>query len=345
MSKTLKIIVLCAVVAVVGGMVLGGVLLVSGGLDREDTFTAHRESYATSLAGITTDLAAADVRLYQSDGEAIEVLFYDSEDQFFTLTEGEAGLHIERRRVPWYKDMWSAFYFRTRPYELEIGLPAGYTGTLVIETDSGNVHLEGLSLSSLAITASSGDIRLETVEAGALGIEVRSGNVRLTDVSAEANLSITHTSGDVRLERVSCGGDLSAVGGSGVVRIERVEAAGSVTLENSSGGMIGGEVRCGGTLSAKARSGNIRLEEVTAAAIDARCTSGNLRLRRMSADSIRLHAGSGNVNCSVTDSRARYTVLSRADSGSNDLPSGIFGTEKTLEVSTGSGNIHFEFDD
>lgn len=157
------------------------------------------------------------------------------------------------------------------------------------------------------------------------------------------------------------------------------EGINNLKLQTSSGNITAEEglAVTADKVSVNAKSGNIKWHDTTAKQVDIEATSGNLRVNRISADSAFLTAKSGNIsvgelagkaevsagsgNVTVTEFKGKGTVTTKSgnikveadeiegdmflEAGSGNmklmLPEGL---SFALEINTGSGNIHTDFD-
>ncbi len=209
---------------------------------------------------------------------------------------------------------------------------------LVIEVPAGK---------RVAVFLGVGRVDAENVD-GRLRVSTSSGDVAFTGVRGTTNIGTG--SGDVRLAQVT--GDVSAATGSGDVTVQGVRG-GSVVLRTGSGDVTGSTL-VGTRLDVDTGSGDVKVGGVSAPTCILRTGSGDIRVGLTgSPETVRVSTGSGDVTLALPEGMGAKL---RASSGSGDinhslpvtlvrqregLLEGTLGDGRgTLEVSTGSGDIH-----
>ena len=306
MTKTVKLVLIIAASVVVLGLIVGCVgVFLFGGLKNTGDFEAFTESYSSAIGGIRVDVDTADVNVYPVSGDEIKVLYYDNENHYFDITLQDNTLVIIRRQThqTWFKN-W--FNWSTNDYELEIGIPASFSGDLNIEATTGDLDISKLALST--------DVSFETT----------TGDIRLSDITCSGSVHTSVTTGGTRLMSVNISGDLTAVGSTGDIKGDSIFCRGSFTADHSTGG--------------------INITGLTAKTVKATASTGDIKISQMTvSDSIYIEATTGDVRCSVTDGVENYTISSNARTGDNNLQThAAYGT-KSLEVYTTTGDIDFDF--
>ena len=327
MTRTIKLILIIAAgVLVLGLAIVCLAVFFMDGLRSTGDRTAHTQSFPADLSAIYTDLSSASIRVHRTDGDEIVVSWYDTENHRIRAeaTGGRLEICMDVQNRPWYAGigLWG---FDVSNHQVEIGIPADFTGALELNGSSGNMTLEDLDLRR------------------GLALSLTSGDVTLWEVNCAEDLRLSFTSGDVTLREVSCAGDLGLSFSSGGVQLTDVSAAGRLSIDGTSGGITGQDVDCG-DFWADGTSGRLKVSRLQADTVYARLTSGNLSLEDMdAAHSICLETTSGRIRCSVPDAISAYSIRSGTTSGSCDLPSQADYGAKQLEVHATSGDIKFQF--
>jgi len=345
MKRSIKITILSAVALVVIGLVLAAAAFAAGFTGSEQ-YEAFSESFPDNIKEIRTDITAGRVHFYRTDEDQITILYYDNENHYFNIEEQDQRLTISRRSLPWYQDAGNWFHFGGPEYDVEVGIPSGFQGSLILENHSGSTRIQDIQCLELKIKSSSGSIHLDNVESKRnLEIEASSGRIELTDIRSQNSIDISNTSGGLEMDNVDCGGDLSISGRSGSQKLSQIHAQGGIVVTASSGGINGDNIVSQNDFSVSLASGGIHLSNIKADSIQANSSSGSIRITKMDAQSIGIQATSGSVYCSVIDAIDQYTVFSETTSGSNHLASGAYGGNKVLDVRSTSGSINFTFED
>lgn len=347
MKSTTKIILITALGLILAGFLLGVGTLAIAGLPFGQDYRTYRTEHDAALA-IRTDLDSATLYLRQTDGDRIVVICNDlADDRCTTVTERGGVLEIDHDARPWYADIRSWISFGEDPeYDVEIGIPAGYAGKLTIESSSGGIEVEDVTLPSAEFALSSGFVKFDEVDCtGTLRISASSGAIVLDEVRTAGALTVSATSGAMRLSDIDCAGDLTTDANSGALRLEMIRVKGTLTATRSSGTITGERITCQGDLRLRANSGVIRVDIADAASLEAKTTSGALSFDELTADDIHLEATSSIIRAEINGRMSDYNITSGTTSGSNNLPENQSGSGgKTLVALTTSGSINVTFD-
>lgn len=345
MTKRMRIVLLSAVAAVGVGLVLGCIAVFGLGITQEN-FEARSETFEQDIVTIHAELDSGDVKLYRTQSDEIQVLYYDNENHYFTVEERNGVLAITRKSLPWYQDPAGWIQLGGREYDVEIGVPEDFAGTLEIQSTAGSVQAEDIVCQGAQISSTYGEITLERVTSnGALTVTATAGNITLREVASAGGAQVKNTAGNVYLTDMQCEAELEVGTTAGNVELNSISALRGIQATSSSGWVGGTGIVCEGNFSASAYSGGVAFTDVRAEDIRAETTSGDIQMWKLQGQSIRLQAAAGNIDGSVTDGRENYTITSYTASGNNDVAPGSSNGEKILELNATSGNLRFSFND
>jgi len=302
MTKTVKLLIIIASAAVILGLILGAAGFFIFGIDREP-LEEFNKSYDAAITGIYIDVDIADVRIYKTEGDKIEVAYYDNDNNYFTLEERDSELHIKRKSpLYWFGSLnWFGSGIK---YELEIGIPESFYGTLWIESDVGDIKVTELTLTDCKLSSSTGNIDCESVICSeSFSASVSTGKISITSVTAK-----------------------------------------TITAKSNTGNINGKSIICSERFNASLNTGSISITDIEAKSITACSDTGGIKIKRMTvSESIYLETDTGDIYGSVTDGIGNYTIASDTDVGDNNLPGNLTGGSKKLEVYTDTGDIEFDF--
>lgn len=208
---------------------------------------------------ITVEGGSLDVLLTNSDGDSIGVTDRSTDsasgksDVTVSLDGGE--LKVTGRN-------WSSGFVLFgigRREQLEISLPASYTGDLSVGLASGDTSIRTAAvLDTVDIRSASGDISGEAIRANTFRCQVTSGDIRLQALQAPA-YDISSTSGDISLDSVAGAGSIS--GTSGDVRVSYASLGGASSVSEKSGDIrVTLNHSVGADIAAKCVSGDIQAD-------------------------------------------------------------------------------------
>ena len=256
---------------------------------------------------------ADDVSLEPCGGAALRVEEYSSRTEAryrARIAVVDGTLRVEEGEAP------QGSYVR----HLKLYLPAAFTGTVAVATQSGSVSLDadGLELAEVRIDTGSGPIALARVRSGNIGATAASGNVAMSDIESTGGLAARTVSGNVALDGISVEDDLAAGTVSGAVRLSDAAAHGDLAAASASGVVRLVRTTAGGDLAASSETGGVELDDAAAdGAADVRTTSGRLSASDLRAASVAATSTSGTIRLSGVSAETALDV--RSASGAVDL--------------------------
>jgi hypothetical protein len=192
------------------------------------TTTGSRLEHPIGADGLfSLHLRSGDVRLRGVDGDTIVVLDRRGRDlgAAFELALGEGSFSLREHR--------GVSVFHGGGGDLEIALPRH--ATIVVETSSGDLEIEGLT-GDQHYRMASGDLRMRGV-AGGIVVQGVSGDVNVV-AAADADVTLTTVSGDVEL-RAGTLRSLSLATTSGDAKVAgRLAGPGPFSIETVSGDVL-----------------------------------------------------------------------------------------------------------
>lgn len=160
-----------------------------------------------------------DITVGPSPDDEIHAVYFENDYERYEVTQGDV-LRFEKKRLnrPWSEGFVQLSFTQVT---FELLVPEDYTGSieiesdtgtisvsgiyadvLTVETDTGNVILEDLTISGrLEAEADTGDISADRVEAADFEAETETGSVTLKDIQTERVFVQTDT-GTILLDRV-----------------------------------------------------------------------------------------------------------------------------------------------
>ncbi|NCA91944.1 hypothetical protein EOM82_01650 [bacterium] len=198
MTKTVKLLIIIASAAIILGLILGTIGLLIFGIDREP-LEEFNKSYDTAITGIYIDVDIADVRIYKTESDKIEVIYYDNEKNYFTIEERDGELYIKRdSNRHWFGNL--SWFGTGVKYELEVGIPANFNGELSVKSDVGNIKVTALTLTDCKLSSSTGDINGESIVcSGRFSVSLSTGSISVTAVEAKT-LNAKSNTGDINIK-------------------------------------------------------------------------------------------------------------------------------------------------
>lgn len=237
------------------GVILCGVTLWSVGFVPERLSTVQsqlqRQEYAYALGdgqGVALSLDWADVEIALSPDQQVHLSCLVGDDWRYEVTQHDGMLYVEQYRhakrsghLRWYDALTQVSFGsdgqQTGP-DVQLLLPEDFSGTVSVQTGSGDVDARAVSADVLAIATGSGDVGVSELSVnGAVTLSTGSGDISLLNVTAGGDAALSTGSGDTALSGLVCD-HVAAESGSGDISFDALDAQ-ELSLNTGSGDISG----------------------------------------------------------------------------------------------------------
>ena len=200
-------------------------------------YEAEKEPHSVSVKNGTLSVELTDLRNWYDhiaffSFETPTITVYLPQKQYASLSIKESTGNIT---IP------GDFLFESVEIDVSTGdvdCRASASGLLRIESDTGDLYLDGFSAGELDLTVSNGKVEVQSAKCeGSIGVRVSTGKAKLTDVSCGSIRSVGNT-GDITLKDVVAAESISITRTTGDVRFERCDAGG-LRIETDTGSVTG----------------------------------------------------------------------------------------------------------
>lgn len=242
MSKAQKATLIVATVLLIGGLGLAFSMLVLadfnlGNLSTTRNWTSTAHAFTSESESPHTEIVVRDssesVRIEPSSSDSIEVECWESENKRFEITDEGGVLSVVGIDRPAPHLFVMDFQNRTTV----VRVPASYSGSISIETASGNIEVADLrTVKTVSATTASGNITISALPAAeTVFASSTSGSAWLDNVDA-ASIDARTVSGRINTE--SCSGErisLESTSGSIFAQIFGTEGDYAIEAASTSG--------------------------------------------------------------------------------------------------------------
>ncbi len=280
----------------------------------------HTEGSYEAPQKISVDLDDANISVFVSDTDQVNIISDGIELDAIQRADGTLVVKNKPNNRKWYELMELDW----RKIEVQIAIPAAYQGSVSIQSDYGDITLEGITLSDdLTVKQEDGDITLTDCNiAGDVLLEQDYGAVDLSHLTAR-NLTVDYSDGDMRLSDLTIADQLEVSGESGKTKLENVTAKGAVFgLEDGSIDME-----------------NTQYEEKVLMELD----YGAINLNGVTAQLLDFDVEDGDVEGLLLGSKADYKVGTQIEDGESNLKTSHEG-EKEIRAKIEYGNLNLRFE-
>lgn len=278
MKQSTKIAVLIAALCCFMGLALITISLYMIEFDftklSTQTYVEREYTLTDPFSAIKIDAVTSDVRFLPSENDNCRVICTEQEKMTHRITVEDNTLTIRTDdQRSWYDHLgihigqssvvtiylpqlqYDQLKVRTDTGDLQIPADFSFTSTqihtytgdikwsasgdsVVIDTDTGNITLEGGQIQYLQIETQTGNIRIgRTAFAIEADLNTDTGDVHMDEVTTHALLIVTHT-GDISLENTVADGLLAIKTNTGDIEFNRFDAA-TLAIETITGDVTG----------------------------------------------------------------------------------------------------------
>jgi hypothetical protein len=262
------------------------------------------------------------VRAYTGSEEKARRVF---EAYHLSARSVEGGLYVNGEFPGWMH------HDRSVGVEFDVRIPARFN--LDVETQGGDIGLEGSLLGEVRLTTAGGDIHAMDVS-GPIGVETAGGSISLGNLGARAevrtaggSIHIGNVRGDAAIE--TSGGEIQVGQVDGTLRAET--AGGDIVIAGAAGEVMaetaGGQIQIGptgGSVRAETAGGSIHLRGARGRVV-AETAGGSIDLLQLGAG-VRANTSAGRI-LAAFDANTKTFVASQLETSMGDvlvyLPAGL----------------------
>lgn len=227
-----------------------------------------------------------DVELQPIDGDQFTLMEYmttDEPNMYARMAVQGGTLTVQAGRRSHF-----SFTFRINQLSwgfhalLVIGVPRGFSGSVTVDGDDGNVAIHDLgTLADVAVKLDDGNLHLANVSGDELDVESGDGNVILAAASFPQT-SLSADDGNIKLDHFQAADELSVESGDGNIILNTVNA-GSLSVSGDDGNQNWTVVHAG-DVTVSFSDGHWNASDMTAASLDLSFDDGNAAIRRSTID-------------------------------------------------------------
>ncbi len=203
----------------------------------------------------------SDVLIKTSPDENVHFKAYESEDEYYKITEGETleiNFYDDRQ---WTDEMMQInldFDDYDNDYDAELYIPESMQPTLRVDNENGDITVENLVLNNLvieerngdvdvrnittiedfAVISNNGDIGVEEVKAKDFDLNNRNGDISIETVDTAFSI-IENNNGDVEISNMYVNNNIKMVNRNGSVYFDNLVYEGTLEVETENGKIEG----------------------------------------------------------------------------------------------------------
>lgn len=310
MSKAKKVVLIIAAVLVVGGIATSFGAFAAAGFDVRNLSNEARDwkqathTFAPEAEGGHTHIVISDtsedVRVEPTDGDAVEVTYWESEQEGKRYELGDEGgvIGIEGkndRLIGHIGFMITGIADRTTV----VKVPRSFTGSIEAQTESAGIdasQLEGLE--GMRLSSENGHVKATQVEAGTVDLHTQNGMIEASGTTSRW---------------------LTAETQNGTATLSSIAAD---------------------ELEASSTNGSVRLSRISAQRVNADSMNGFIEAATLAADDIALTTTNGGIEALIDGLPDEYAISASSINGSTNAPVGSSAPDAAKHLTARSVNGH-----
>ena len=281
-----------------------------------NNYETNEHEISDSFSSISINTDTADIKflpLEASNNAACLVVCQEQSKMKHTVKLNGSVLEIALEDTrKWYEHIGIGF----ESSEITVYLKAGVYGSLLIESDTGDVELpKDFVFESIEISESTGDVRCSASALEKIKISASTGDVHLEGLSAES-VAISTSTGDISAFELKCRGELSLTVTTGKSQLDSVDCV-NLTTDGSTGSISLNDVIVQNRLTLERSTGDVMLDG---------CDAGEIFIK----------TDTGDVEGTLLSEKV---FLVKTDTGDVKVPSTLTGGICEITTDTGDVNI------
>lgn len=316
MKKVFGKICIAAAIAVAAGALIWiiGMSFIGWDFMRLDTTTYTSKKYEAQapIEHVVLDIGSYPIEI--TEGEKVELSYYESTDSDVTVTEDKGVLRIhERYRFDPFKN--GVFNVGRSSHKYALTVVSGVT--FDISSSNGDIRFNGVELDSFCVESSNLDLEFTDCSIDEFDIDATNADIRLENCEI-SQMKVKGTNQDITLK--NCSGERATLDGTNL-------HASIAYCEYDS-------------FTAHATNADVELKGGEYGAIKLDGTNGDYSLERVRVDTAELAATNLDAEVSILGRASDYTVVC---SGKRLPPQRTGNTDKKISFKGTNNDVELEF--
>lgn len=293
------------------------------------TYDKHTETYESQdikKVHVSCKALCIEVQSADTDNGNIHISWDDTDSWGVDAHINGDCLRLHEHNYVGIKNI-SDYFIQQQNRDLQIELPRGYQGDLIIENEAGSITVTGIDTEGLIeIKTTVGAVKVMNLNTkGDIYLSTHGGTMDITNAEATQIIRLSSLTRGLCAENVKAGVGISATGTNGRCMLRGIESADYLTVNGS--------------------VGKVTLDDARSAKIDISITAGgSVSCNNIYADSaITINGSSGPVTCAIDDDAENYTVHCHSIRGKCNLADKSGNGSKVFRANTGLGDINVYF--
>jgi len=300
MKRATKVWLILGASLVLSGCILFGGVMTVLNWNFEKLATVKYETNEHTVAEVFEHIAVtadtANIAFAPSDNNDTRIVCREQQHATHTVAvkDGTLTIALEDNRV-WYEHIGIGVHSPA----ITVYLPQNTYGALTVRSNTGHTEIaKEFCFDSINIAQSTGNVTSYACAAQNVKIQTTTGNIRVENVSVGA-LDLTVSTGKTAVSHVTCKKGMNLRAFTGKTTVTDV-TCNDFTSNGTTGHLSLSNVIAAGTVSVERNTGNVTFDKCDAAELSVKTSTGNIKGSLLSEKVFITHTGTGSVKVPET---------------------------------------------
>ena len=283
----------------------------------------------------------SNIQIESTDDEFVSVKYFQSEKQYYTISDTETLIIKKSTDMEWYNKMGLFSYILEQP--MVVSIPKLSNTDIDIVIVNGRVKIDNAALDNVKIKSNNGSVRIYNSTFNTLTTDIDNGTSNYFNITSYGDIITTSNNGKIEMDNIKTAKKIDVKANNGKIDLENIAA--EVLLVNSDNGVIEIDRAVVATIIDISNSnGSVGIDNSKAKDIKVKTGNGVINFDDIDAsNSIELVTDKGVIEGEIIGRKKDFNIVSVCGSGINNLPANQTGGFKQLTVRTSKGFIDIEF--
>lgn len=285
------------IIIIILGVLAGGIVAIDyfTGIDIGifDTAVLSENSYEVTepYAKLVVNSMVSDIEIVASDTGTTKIETKNREGfDYEHGLDGETLRIVQKDNRKWYQKTG----IFSKHNLLKVYVSKDFNGDVIIEGDSGDVTINGITARTLNVEGDSGDIKISTlIDIDSLDVENDTGDIKIENVSGE-HVKVETETGEVTLNSI-CVSYLGAEADTGSIMLTSINATQNLIISTDTGD-VDIKQACGENISIKTDTGDVTFQDLDGKDIRLEADTGDISGNILSPKLYEAHTSTGKVS-------------------------------------------------
>ena len=284
---------------------------------------------------------SSNIIIKSTDDEFINVTYYESEKQSYSISSNEQLTIEKTTNLEWYHKMGMFSFIHEVP--MVVSIPKSLKCNIDIKVDNGKITIVDAMLENVKISNDNGSINIRNSSFNSLTTIVGNGKTDMKNVTSTGEIDIKNNNGKIDLDYVKSASKIIIFSQNGSIELDNIESDELVVAGNNGSIDIDNAVAIT-RIEVVGSTGAIEVYNAKTKDIIIRSDNGVIEFERLNvSSSIEIFASNGKVDGDIIGKKKDFNIISEIQHGISNIPTKQTGGHINLTVIVKNGFIDIDF--